>query len=109
MIAYTVRVHFENPDVRDRWVEWIESEHAGDVVAAGAESAEVVVHDDCGYGCEAEVRYRFADRDAFEAYERDHAPRLRAESLEKFPLEGGMKYERTVGEARTAARSEIGM
>lgn len=106
MIAYTVRCTFDDPAVRDEWVAWITGEHAGDVIDAGAASAEVVVLDDEPVA--AEVRYRFPDRAAFDGYLRDHAPRLRAEGLARFPLERGLRYERSVGEIVPAAAPASG-
>ena len=49
-------------------------------------------------GIPVEAHFRFADRAAFEAYERDGAPRLRAEGLELFPPEAGVTYRRRTGE-----------
>lgn len=37
-------------------------------------------------------------RACFETYERDHAPRLRAEGLARFPVESGIRYSRSLGE-----------
>ena len=64
--------------------------------AAGAVSAEVVEHDGGGF----EARYTFASREAFAAYERDHAPRLRAEGLALFGPDKGVSYRRTLGTVR---------
>ena len=45
-----------------------------------------------------EVRYRFPSRQAFDHYEQEIAPRLRAEGLKRFPPEKGISYRRSVGE-----------
>ncbi|MEM7582754.1 MAG: DUF4286 family protein [Acidobacteriota bacterium] len=95
-IAYTVACTFTDPAVAERWAAWLEDGHLEDVCAAGATRAVAVKLD--GDTIRYEARYRFASRAAFEAYERDHAPRLRAEGLAKFPLELGLTYERAVGE-----------
>ncbi|MEM7352926.1 MAG: DUF4286 family protein [Acidobacteriota bacterium] len=95
-IAYTVACTFTDPDVAEAWAAWLRDGHLADVCAAGAIEAHAVKMD--GPVIRYEARYRFASREAFEAYERDHAPRLRAEGLAKFPLEMGLQYERTVGE-----------
>ena len=95
-IAYTVSCQFTDPEVATRWLAWLENGHLADVVAAGAESAYGVRLDGDPVRCEA--RYTFATREAFEAYERDHAPRLRAEGLELFPLDLGLEYSRSIGE-----------
>lgn len=101
MFAYTVACTFTNPDVADRWLDWLREEHLADVCAAGALDARAVRVDGDAIRCEA--RYHFADRAAFEAYERDHAPRLREEGLEKFPLDLGLTYERSTGEVVATA------
>jgi hypothetical protein len=100
MFSYTVSCEFDHSALRQEWIAWLREEHVHDVLAAGALDAEVVELDppenEGRFLCE--VRYRFADRAAFEAYERDHAPRLRAEGLTRFPPERGMRYQRRTGE-----------
>ncbi len=96
-IHYTVGCSFTDPAVAERWLAWLRDEHLADVCAGGATAAQVVAMD--GDDIAYEVRYRFPSRQAFQAYERDHAPRLRTEGLERFPLSLGLTYRRTVGEA----------
>ena len=98
-IAYTVSCTFTDPAIADRWMDWLENGHLADVVDAGAESAYAVRLDGEPACCEA--RYVFASREAFEAYERDHAPRLREEGLTLFPLDLGLEYARSLGEIRS--------
>ncbi len=95
-IAYTVACTFENQEVAEQWLGWLRGGHLADVCAAGATSAYAVKLDGEPVTCEA--RYRFRTRSAFEAYERDHAPRLRDEGLQRFPLSLGLRYARSVGE-----------
>ncbi|MEM6794913.1 MAG: DUF4286 family protein [Acidobacteriota bacterium] len=95
-IAYTVSCRFTDPEVAERWLTWLREGHLADVVVAGASTAVAVRLDGDPVRCEA--RYLFDSRKAFEAYEREHAPRLRAEGLELFPLELGLEYSRSVGE-----------
>lgn len=107
MFAYTVRCEFASEDVAREWIEWLRSEHLRDVCEAGARDAEVVAVDaadgannprEAASAVAVEVRYHFEDRDAFAKYERDHAPRLRAEGLKRFPPERGLIYARSTGE-----------
>lgn len=103
MFAYTVRCTFENEDVAERWLKWLLDGHLADVCAAGAIDAEAVRLDSQdAIVCEA--RYHFRDRAAFEKYEREHAPRLREEGLQLFPLELGLKYEWFTGAVRAQYR-----
>ncbi len=96
MFSYTVRCTFLNPVVADKWLEWLAEKHIADVLKAGASSAEIFQLDG---GSVYEIRYRFESRSLFEDYERSHAPRLRAEGLERFPLELGLEYSRTHGQS----------
>lgn len=103
--AYTVACTFTDSAVGQRWMRWLIETHMADVIAAGAESAALVALDGEPPLLRAEVRYIFADRAAFMAYERDHAPRLRAEGLELFPLHLGLTYTRSTGEITAALTS----
>ena len=99
MYSYTVACTFDDPRVAQEWIDWLRNEHLGDVCASGALDAEVIRCD----GAEnakprVEVRYHFESRAAFAAYVRDHAPRLRAEGLKRFPPERGLAYERASGQ-----------
>jgi hypothetical protein len=94
-VAYTVAATFEDPAVADEWLRWLAEGHVAEVLAGGATSAVVVELD--GPKRSFEVRYRFPSRQAFEAYERDHAPRLRAEGLLRFPTSRGVGYSRSLG------------
>jgi len=93
-IEYVVRCVCESADVCARMERWLLDAHLGDIVAAGAQRAELTRFDDAPLTVEA--RYRFADRDAFARYERDHAPRLRAEGRALFPT--GVRFERRLGD-----------
>ena len=115
MIAYTVACEFDDPAVAGEWIAWLRDAHLAEVCAAGALDAEVIRMDsprDSTTGLvsganttNVEVRYHFASREAFQRYERDHAPRLRAEGLKRFPLERGVAYSRSLGEIVAAQRA----
>jgi hypothetical protein len=96
MFSYTVRCEFSDPEVARQWIEWLRQSHIRDVLNAGAQSAEVfsIIGEHETY----EIRYRFASQQDFAAYELHHAPRLRKEGLEKFPLELGLRYTRATAE-----------
>ena len=95
MFAYTVRCVIDDADVAAEWIAWMRDTHLADVVAAGALSAELVRLDGESITCEA--RYAFQSREAWERYDREEAPRLRAEGLDAFPLSRGLRYERSTG------------
>jgi hypothetical protein len=103
MFAYTVSCDFDDPAVAVEWLAWLRDEHLGEVCAAGALDAEAVRLDPPpGVAARCEARYHFASRPDFQRYERDHAPRLRAEGLKRFPLERGLRYTRATGEVVAA-------
>ncbi len=104
-IAYTVACEFTDPAIARQWLEWLREGHLQDVCAAGALSAQAVCLD--GQPVVIEVHYLFASRAAFEAYERDHAPRLRAEGLALFPLDLGLTYRRSVGVLMASWQNDI--
>jgi len=100
MFRYTVAGEFNDPAVAEEWLAWLRDGHLRAVCEAGACSAEVVA---ChGHPPRFEVRYAFPSRAAFQAYERDHAPRLREEGLARFPAARGVRYDRTTGEVVAA-------
>lgn len=98
MFAYYVSCQFahDSEQTAAAWLDWLENEHIADVIACGATEADIVLLD--GEPTTYEIRYQFESRAAFEEYERKHAPRLRKEGLEKFPLELGLSYQRRTGE-----------
>lgn len=93
-ISYVVRVSCDTEAHRARMEAWLLGGHLADVVAAGALSATLLRYDDAPLVLDAD--YRFASREAFAAYERDHAPRLRAEGKTLFPE--GVRFERRLGD-----------
>jgi len=100
--VYSVAAEFDDPSTAHEWIAWLRDGHLAEVVAAGAIDAEVVLLDPPpgtpgSVGARCEVRYRFADREAFAAYERDHAPRLRADGMARFPADRGVRLTRRSG------------
>lgn len=94
-IAYTVAVTFRDKALAHEWLAWLRGGHVAEVLAGGATSAEIIAMD--GAETAYEIRYRFPSRASFEKYEREHAPRLRAEGLALFPVEKGVVYRRSLG------------
>ncbi len=95
-IAYTVTATFADAALAEAWLRWLRGGHVAAVLAGGAERAEIVALDDPPL-C-YEVRYHFPSREAYERYEREPAPRLRAEGQSLFPT--GIRYGRSVGAVR---------
>lgn len=96
--SYTVTAEFDDPAVMGEWIDWLRDGHLAEVIAGGALDAELVQFDGPAHRCA--VRYHFRDRAAFERYEREFAPRLRQDGLERFPPERGVRYQRNTGVVR---------
>jgi hypothetical protein len=97
--SYTVTGDFEDAAVAEEWVAWLQHGHLAEVLAGGALEAVLVrLAPSATAPLRFEVRYRFADAAAFARYEQEHAPRLRAESLAKFPASRGVRMSRSTGE-----------
>lgn len=77
-MIYTVRIDFDDATLRDDFARWLRERHIGDVLSAGADDAMLTMVKDA---VAIEMRYTFASREAFATYERDHAPRLRADGI----------------------------
>lgn len=86
-LRYTVHCRADDPAARDAYLAWLEDGHLARVTEAGALAAEVLRLED---PLAVDVVYTFASRAAFDAYERDHAPRLRAE-----PRPAGLTFTRS--------------
>ena len=95
---YTVRATFVDEHVAQEWVNWLKTGHCQEVLDRGATQVEIVEMD--GEQHTFEVRYDFPDPKTFGAYEDNHAPRLRAEGLERFPTTRGVQYTRSTGVVR---------
>lgn len=101
--SYVVRIAFPEHAAMEAFLDWLRDVHVADVIAAGAQNAELVVIDGDAHIIEA--RYAFASRTAFAEYERAHAPRLRAEGLARIAHIGlrpeEVAFTRTTGEIVT--------
>ncbi|MCH2134139.1 MAG: DUF4286 family protein [Phycisphaerales bacterium] len=95
MFRYTVSAEFPDESLASEWLHWLRDGHIDEVLAAGATSAEIVRLDEAVTAFE--IRYVFPDRETFKRYEDDHAPRLRAEGVERFPEARGVQYDRSTG------------
>jgi hypothetical protein len=96
-IAYTVIATLPDTATLAEYIGWLQSDHCRKVQAAGARSAEIIRIEQPSEPLQVEVRYTFADRHRFETYLQTAAPGLRAEGLEKFPPERGVRFDRRVG------------
>lgn len=99
---YAVVASCPSGKIAAEYIEWLtDGGHLQDVRNAGALTASAVRLDPPANAPSVPVRvlslYTFADRAAFDAYERAHAPRLRAEGLAKFG-DSGIVFARETGE-----------
>jgi len=102
---YVVRCIFDAREPMLEFLAWLRDRHVADVCRAGAEDAEIAALDPTDEHAHAiEIRYRFTSREAFERYEREEAPRLRAEGIAEAARLGlapgrGIVMKRWTGEA----------
>lgn len=94
-IVYTVLATLPDAGTAAEWLRWLREGHIAAILTAGATAAEIVALD--GTGLVFEVRYRFPSRESFDRYEREIAHQLRSEGLQRFPVERGIVYRRSVG------------
>ncbi|MBL7963624.1 MAG: DUF4286 family protein [Flavobacteriales bacterium] len=85
MILYNVTVSVD-PDAREAWVEWMRSTHIPEVMATGLflEHRFYRVLSEDPHEVTYAVQYLCADRDTYERYRADHAPRLQAATARQF-------------------------
>lgn len=102
-ILYTVRTLCRDLAQRGRYLSWLTPGHVAQVLAAGATSVRIVLPDrgDDTEPALVETQYVFPSRKAFDTYERDHAPTLRADGLKHFPSGSGVTTTRQVAEIAT--------
>jgi hypothetical protein len=96
-IAYTVTASFPDRITRDRYVRWLMEGHLEQVVAGGASEGMVVAHEEPESPLRVESRYIFPNREVFDRYVSQHAPKLRSEGLRLFGPELGVSFQRQVG------------
>jgi hypothetical protein len=96
-IAYTVIATLPDAPTAAEYIHWLETDHLHKVISAGATRGQIVRIEQPAEPHQVETRYQFSDRQRFEEYLKTAAPGLRAEGLERFPPERGVKFERRVG------------
>jgi hypothetical protein len=85
MIIYNVTINIEN-DVHDEWLEWMKQIHVPDVMKTGlfteSKILKILVKEEQGTSyC---FQYTCRSMDDFQKYEKEHAPRLRQDVLNKY-------------------------
>lgn len=83
MLTYQVKITIEAA-VEAEWLHWMKTRHVPDVIATGLVSSYQIL--------KAEepahtylFHYHFYSQKAYEAYQEQHAPRLKAHPAQKFP------------------------
>ena len=85
MILYNVTVSIDAASEKD-WLQWMKETHLPEVLATGhfaeAKIARILAEEQGGKAYS--VQYYAHSMEAYEAYEKEHAPKLRADHQEKF-------------------------
>lgn len=98
-IAYTVTAEFESLEVANEYVQWLQHGHLAEVLAGGATEARLLrLEPTTERQLAFEVRYLFPSMNDFTRYEREFAPRLRADGAARFPPSRGVKLGRSLAE-----------
>jgi hypothetical protein len=83
VILYEVRIAVDR-EVAVEYRSWLEA-HIQEILALpGFECAELLREEGTTERCIFVTHYWLRDRDALEGYMRDHAPRLRADGMQRF-------------------------
>lgn len=85
MIIYNVTVKVDN-EIHNEWLEWMKVVHIPDVLKTGLFSDQRVcrVLVDDSDGITYAIQYTCRNMDDFIRYEREHAPRLRQEHIDRY-------------------------
>lgn len=103
--SYVVRVQIDDARVFETYVGWLRDTHVGEMCISGARDADLIVMDVApNEPFAVEVHYRFVSRDAYEKYEREHAPRMQQAGLIELSRLGvepgrGVSFQRATGKA----------
>lgn len=95
-VHYRVVATLPDAEVAERYLTWLMGGHVAEVCRLGGAIAAVVKL--AGEGHRIASTYRFASQAELDRYEKDFAPRLRAEGASLFPPESGIRFEREYGE-----------
>lgn len=101
-IRYTVRAECPDEATARDFIAWLAGGHIAEVIKHGASDARIIRLNDDASGTPGTpvvlIEYSFPSRAAYDEYDRDHAPALRAEGRVKFVEGRGVKMSRMIGE-----------
>jgi hypothetical protein len=106
MFRYVVRAEIDDSGAAAEYLAWLSDGHVEQVCECSGAEAEIVRLD--AEHAIFEVHYAFPTRAAFDTYEREHAPRLRAEGMDRFA--GRVRFSRSTGEVvfqNSGARNSV--
>ena len=98
VIVYSVKIEIDS-EIESEWLHWMRSAHVPDVVATGCFSSPEmrrVLDPLAEHGVSYVIEYRVVNLASYEAYQRDHAPRLQAEHSARFA--GRFRASRSIQE-----------
>ncbi len=95
MLIYQVKITVQS-NVETEWIEWMQRVHVPDVIATGLVQSYQILRPKDKEPHTYYFQYIFDDPANFSRYENEHAARLRADPMEKFPDQ--FSAERTIFE-----------
>jgi hypothetical protein len=85
MIIYNVTINIEN-DVHDEWLKWMREVHVPEVMNTGLfienKICKLLVEEE--QGITYSFQYTAKNRNDYDSYQREHAPRLQADVKKKY-------------------------
>jgi hypothetical protein len=85
MIIYNVTVNIDD-DIHDEWLQWMKTIHVPDVMKTGlfteSKICRILVNEE--QGTSYSFQYTCYSMEDFEKYEKEHAPRLRQDVLNRY-------------------------
>ena len=86
MIIYNVTINID-ADVHDEWLKWMLEKHIPDVLATGlfleSRISRMLIEEE-GDGITYSIQYTLESMEKMDEYEKNHAPQLKADVLNKY-------------------------
>lgn len=92
---YVVLCEFDDEAIRRAFEKWLLAGHLAEVSTFALTATLVRIDFSAAERPALEVHYTFRDRSEYERYLKEAAPRLRADSQERFPA--GVRWQRRTG------------
>ena len=83
MLVYEVKINIDS-DVESEWLDWMKKVHVPDVLATGLIEKQELLIEEEGDVTYYLFQYFFPDQEAYDTYNRDYGPALKADTTQKY-------------------------